>query len=178
VCTYLALTPLMLKLHPMRMAIGGFALLTVASFAAYVGIRGPLTFTIFIVVLLVSVAIYQGGTAAVNARMLPAEKYGQFTSAGSMIFRLGVAIGAWVLGLMLGSQIVANVTDWMRSNFHTSASKYQFIFFWLAAFNFVGLLLTILVYFDWKKLGGEHGYKPPMREPKPIPAESLPPACT
>jgi Na+/melibiose symporter-like transporter len=142
---YLALVPIMYKLHPMKAAVVGYVLMTAAAGASFFLVHDPTSFRIMTIVTFVCVALYLGGTAALNPRMLPREKFGQFASAGAMLFRLSVAGASIGMGLLL---------DFAGSN--------RFVFLWFFSFNVIGLLLAIWVYIDWKRLGGEAGYTPPL----------------
>lgn len=141
---YLGLTPIMLKLHPLKAAIGGLLLMSASALLAFLFVRGPLSFEICTLATFISVALYLGGTQALNPRMLPREKFGQFASAGAMIFRITVALAAFGAGWMLD---------------HVATNRY--VFLWLSGFTALGLAMAVLVYRDWKRLGGEEGYVPP-----------------
>lgn len=148
---YLALVPIMLKLHPLRAAIGGYMAMGLGAGLGFFFIHDEWTFKVFILGTFVAVAFYLGGTAAIGPKLLPREQYGQFASAGAMIFRLSVALATPALGLVLDLSRAANGGE----------PAYTLIFLWLAAFCAIGLGLAVWLYFDWKKLGGDENYQAP-----------------
>ncbi|WP_428940895.1 MFS transporter [Fontivita pretiosa] len=145
IAIYLALVPIMVRLHPLKAALGGYVLMTLTAIVSFFLVHNPISFGVMTILTFITVAIYLGGTAALNPRMLPQQQFGQFASAGAMIFRITVAISAWAMGLVL---------DWTASN--------RFIYLWLFIFTAIGTVLTVMVYREWKALGGEEAYTPPV----------------
>lgn len=140
---YLALVPVMTRLHPVYAGLMGYALMTLSAGLGMLFIHDELTFRIFTIMTFASVGLYLGGTAAIGPRLLPKEKYGQFASAGALIFRLSVAMVGTFSGLLI---------DRMGE---------RFVFVWLFGFLCVGCVLMVMLYFDWKKLGGVKSFEPP-----------------
>lgn len=140
---YLALVPIMKKLHPLKAGLLGYGLMIVAALAGAAFVRDEQSFKIVTIVTFAAVGLYLVGTAALPARMLPKEKFGQFTSAGSIIFRLSVAIVSTPAGLLF-------------QHFGT-----KLVFAWLLAFLLLGGVCIVLLYMDWKRLGGERDFVPP-----------------
>jgi maltose/moltooligosaccharide transporter len=160
---YLALVPIMIKLHPLRAAILGFALMLITAVAGAGLIHGPASFRTMVVLTFAAVAMYLGGTAAIGARLLPMEKYGQFASAGALIFRLTVAVAGIPVGFLL-----------------EQTNNGRVLFAWFGGCCLVGLALAISLYRDWQRLGGDEGYQPPrpwqfVRENDPRGFDVLPP---
>lgn len=141
---YLALVPVMLKLHPVRAGVLGYVVMTATAVIAMLIVHDPLTFQIMTIAMFASVALYLGGTAAIGPRLLPKAYYGQFASAGAMVFRLSVAMVGWIAGMVFDYAGV------------------RFIYAWLAIFLTLGTLLMIWLYLDWKRLGGDAGYEAPL----------------
>jgi maltose/moltooligosaccharide transporter len=140
---FLALVPIMAKLHPVYAGVAGYVLMTLAAIGGTFFITGPTTFGVFTVLTFASVGLYLGGTAAIGPRLLPPEKYGQFASAGALVFRLGVAVVGTGAGIVL---------DKLGS---------RFIYAWLLTFLVIGTGLMWMVYRDWQRLGGAEAYVPP-----------------
>lgn len=141
---YFVLVFVMRWVHPLKAAVLGYVLMTVTALLGFVLIRSPETFSLFTILTFITVAVYLGGTAAMNARILPREQFGQFASAGAMVFRISIAVAAVAMGLVL---------DWTHSN--------RYVFLWMFVFQAIGTVLGISVFFDWKNLGGERSYRPP-----------------
>lgn len=140
---YLALVPVMRKLHPVKAGLLGYVLMIVAALAGSLFVHDEQTFRIITIVTFAAVGLYLVGTAALPARLLPREKYGQFSSASAIVFRLSVAIVSTPAGLFLQ---------------HFGS---RHIFTWLLTFLVLGGVCMVLLYSDWKRLGGEKGFVPP-----------------
>jgi predicted MFS family arabinose efflux permease len=140
---YLALVPVMRKLHPVKAGLLGYGLMIVAALAGAFLVRDETSFRIITIVTFATVGIYLVGTAALPARLLPREKYGQFSSAGAIVFRLSVALVSTPAGLFLQ---------------HFGS---RHIFTWLLTFLLLGGICMTLLYIDWKRLGGDKDFVPP-----------------
>lgn len=145
IAIYLCLVPVMAKVHPLRAGIFGYACMLACAAGAFFFIRGPWTFGVFTVLTFASVGIYLGGTAAIGPKLLPLAKYGQFASAGAVIFRLSVAMVGVIAGFVF------------------DRLGMRFLYAWLAVFLAIGLGLMLSLYRDWNRLGGDEGYTPPER---------------
>lgn len=141
---YLALVPIMVKLHPVRAGVVGYVVMTLTAIAAMLIVHDPRTFQIMTIAMFASVALYLGGTAAIGPRLLPKAYYGQFASAGAMVFRLSVAMVGWIAGMVFDFAGV------------------RFVYAWLAFFLTVGTFLMVWLYADWKRLGGDDAYVAPL----------------
>ena len=76
--------------------------------------------------------------------ILPADKYGQFCSANSMVNSLVVLLGAWLGGYM------------------TDLFGYRVMFIWDFCVTLIATLAVAGVYWQWKLLGGKAHYTPPV----------------
>lgn len=141
---YTALVPVMAKLHPLKAGVIGYALMIGAALAGTFLIHDELSFRIVTIMTFAAVGLYLVGTAALPARMLPREKFGQFASAGAIVFRLSVAIVSTPAGLFF-------------THFGT-----QHVFTWLLMFSTLGGVCIVLLYLDWKKRGGDERFVPPL----------------
>lgn len=144
IAIYLCLVPVMTKVHPLRAGLFGYAFMLSCAAGAFVFIQRPWTFGIFTVLTFVAVAIYLGGTAAIGPKLLPLEKYGQFASAGAVVFRLSVAL----VGVLAGV-----VFDYLGT---------RYVYAWLAFFLALGTAMMWLLYLEWKRLGGDESFQPPL----------------
>lgn len=141
---YLLLVPVMIKLHPVRAGVLGYVVMAITAIAAMLVVHDQTTFKVMTIAMFASVALFLGGTAAIGPRLLPQAYYGQYASAGAMVFRLSVAMVGWIAGIVFD---VAGV---------------RFVYAWLAIFLCLGTALMIWLYLDWKRLGGDEGYVAPL----------------
>jgi Na+/melibiose symporter-like transporter len=141
---YLCLGPLVDRLHPLRAGLMGFVLIAASAIGAFAFIHSGWSFGLWVVVIFAAIAIYQGAASSLGPRLLPATHYGQFNAASALVFHFGQMLLTPILGL---------ITD----HFGNAA-----IFPWLCGFSMAGTVLLYLVYRDWKSLGGDKGYVPPM----------------
>ncbi len=141
---FLLLGPVVDKLHPLRMGIAAATLVITMTAVCFFGITGPLSFAICVTGLYVTIAVYQAATGAIGPRLLPRSQYGQFNSAGAMLWQFGWAAAATLCGKLIDS------TD------------PRFLFLWCLSFFVVGTLLFVWLFFDWKRLGGDEHYVAPL----------------
>jgi MFS family permease len=147
IAIYLMLVPLMRFVHPIIAGLAGYLLMTSAAIYGAFFVHDEASFRIAIFLVFGSVGLYLGGTAAIGPRLLPKEKYGQFASAGAMVFRLGVMLA----GILAGVVFEKLGPEW--------------VFKWLLFFLVLGFVMMLLLWHDWRKRGGSQGYTPPMRSP-------------
>jgi nitrate/nitrite transporter NarK len=145
-CVFLVLGPIVDKFHPLRVGLVGYLMMFAAPFASFFLIHDERSFAIWIVATYVAVAVFQGALGALSPRILPRQQYGQFCSANAMVVQAGLLVGWWVFGKYL---------DFMEN--------YRYIFAWFFCFAGVGAVLMVLVYRQWKQLGGDEAYEPPVR---------------
>jgi MFS family permease len=113
-----------------------------------------------------------------SMRLLPRDRYGQFAASAVMVRTL--------LSLILGSALGSGFMLLMRSVHHCDiplahlaandpaqiAHKFYFTrynFVWQMFFQVINLFCYILLYREWKRLGGKEHYKPPIIVSKPPP---------
>jgi hypothetical protein len=141
--------PIIDRVHPIRAALTGFALMTIMSAASFVFVRGMWSFAVLVVITYASIAVLQGAYLALLPRILPRSHYGQFCSANAVL---------WHFGLMVLLPVCGHLLDVMGN---------RWIFAWLAAFSLVGFLALCWVYIGWQRLGGDDQYQPPPPVPEP-----------
>ena len=117
--------------------------------ALFIGTGGETTFLILTVAVFASVAIFQASTSALGPRILPAKQYGQFCSANAMVFHLGLMVAMPAAG-------------WVFDRI-----GYRYIYAWFAAFAVFSTAFVVMLYFDWKRLGGDENYVAPTVEEEP-----------
>jgi hypothetical protein len=145
---FFVLGPIVDRFHPIRAGLLGFALILAAAVGSILFIHGTWSFAIWVIITFVCVAIYQGAAGALGPRLLPKEAYGQFCSATAFFWHLGLMVLTPVLGMLM-------------DHFGNGA-----VFGWFCGFTIVGIAMMLLLYRDWKNLGGDENYRPPLvREP-------------
>lgn len=145
---FIVLATLIDRFHPIRTGLFALVFVLIAGVASFFLIHGERSFAICITALYTAIAVYQAATGAINARMLPRDRYGQFNSANVIVWQLGWAAMAIVCGKFL---------DLIGDN--------RFLFLWFSAWSAFALVMTIFVYRDWKKLGGDDAFVPPLSGP-------------
>lgn len=154
---FIVLAPIIDRYHPLRAGIAALFVVVASSVLCFFFIRGERSFQILITLTYTAIAVYQAATGAINVRILPRERFGQFNSANVIVWQLGWAAASIACGKFL---------DLVGNN--------RFLFLWFAGFAGFGLVMTLLVYRDWKKLGGDEGYVPPLSTPQAaVPVETL-----
>jgi nitrate/nitrite transporter NarK len=136
--------PMIDRFHPLRAGMFGYVLMCVTAALSYLFIRGATSFGIWVVITFAAVAVYQGATGALGPRILPKEQYGQFCSASAMV---------WHLGLMVLKPTLGKLIDLFGN---------PVTFAWFFCFSAGGIVAMVLVYRDWKRLGGDKDYRPPV----------------
>jgi maltose/moltooligosaccharide transporter len=146
---FLMLGPLVDRVHPLRAGLAGLVLVFVSALLSFLFIGSAASFGVWTVILFSAVAVYQGATGALGPRILPRSHYGQFCAASALVFHFGQMLLAPVLGRL--TDVYGNVA----------------IYPWFFGFAGAGILLLSMVYRDWKKLGGDAHYIPPLRTDSP-----------
>ena len=137
------LGPVLDRFHPTRVAVAGFAMLAVSAAAGFWLIDGRGTFVGCTIATFLSVAVIQNALQTMGPRVLPVERYGQFSSANSMVSETGMLFLAYACGRLL---------DRMGQ---------PYLFAWLGGFAVLGLVMTTSLYRAWLARGGDAAYTPP-----------------
>ena len=85
-------------------------------------------------------------------RLFPHDRFGQFCAANAMCGSLGAIVGGVLAGVFL---------DGMKGFFPANDYYYRFIPIWSIGFMLAATGATVLIYREWKALGGDAGYTPP-----------------
>ncbi|MDB6095333.1 MAG: hypothetical protein JWM32_2895 [Verrucomicrobia bacterium] len=137
--------PLIDRFHPIRVGLVGMFLISVSYFSCYWLIHGSNSLLVFWSINQGMIAIYLGAGAALTPRLLPREFYGQYLSANQAFGYMSVIIGPPLCGWFLGT-----VRD------------YRYIFILCGACTTMTLVTLIALFIQWKKLGGDKGFRPPV----------------
>jgi predicted MFS family arabinose efflux permease len=154
---FLAMGPLVDRFHPLRAGIVANVLACITGTAAFVVTRGQTSFIVMSVAGYIAIAIFQASTFALGPRILPQKQYGQFCSAIAIVYRLGLAIAMPLAG-------------WFFDRV-----GYAYLFAWFAAFTFLSSILIVMLYRDWRRLGGDEHYEAPTIEDEPASVQSCGP---
>jgi hypothetical protein len=151
------------RFHPLRVMlwikVGLLAVAPLNLIWIFTRFSPDVNFNIILVLLVFNIPlslIYQAVTLPMYMRLLPKNQYGQFCSFNAICT---AAVGA--LGGVLGGLYI----DLMRHFFPDATwgkdFYYRFAPVWPIPFLAMGLFLLVLLYREWKKLGGEAHYVPP-----------------
>jgi MFS family permease len=137
------LGPLLDRFHPTRVAIVGFSLMFLAAVASFLLVHDRATFIGCTIAMYVAIAVVHGATSTLGPRLLPRERYGQFSAANAMVGESGMLIFYGLCGLML------------------DRFGQQSLFLWTGAFSLFGLAMVVILYRSWLARGGDANYTPP-----------------
>ena len=88
-------------------------------------------------------------------RIFPHERFGQFCAANAMCAAFGTMLGGVSAGFFL---------DLIKGISPPGDFYYRFAPVWSVLFLSLTLVATCLVYREWKKLGGDKNYRPPIAD--------------
>jgi len=140
---YFAVGPFVDQLHPVRVCLAGLALCTAAFLGCFAFAQTPASFSVWWMLLMATVAVYQGGFGALLPRLMERARYGQFVSANQIFGFSGVVVAPVFCGWLI-----------------ERLQDYRFLFVWCAVCCGLGFLMGLLVFFEWKKLGGDKDFRP------------------
>lgn len=133
------------RFHPLRLGILGMGLyMVVTLFGFFFATTIPTFFIAFVLHTVVS-GVYITGTASIGQRLLPMAKFAQFSSAAGVIGATCFMILPPSLGVLIEA---------MNHNY-----RYVFLIGSLIAAS--SILAYIIVFFNYKKLGGDVAYAAP-----------------
>ncbi len=135
------------RFHPLRVQMVSSLLVGMVYLAGYFTARTPDSFLLWWLCSAASCAAFLASYLTVFARLFPASHFGECVSANTIIFHLG---------LIFSPMLAAQVLQWTHD--------YRVVFLWTGLFSTVGGIVTIFLYRDWLKLGGDASYSPPGEE--------------
>jgi maltose/moltooligosaccharide transporter len=147
------------RFHPLRVLIGAtLAMLLIQPlWLAFVFFEfGPAaSHTLFVVITAITIpanTLYFAAELPMYMRILPKERYGQFSSANAMVRSVAVILGGVILGLSL---------DRISVFFPARDFAYRFLPVWAILSLAGSLFLLLKLHAAWKKQGGPLSYTPP-----------------
>jgi len=145
--------------HPLRIATYIAVFGAVTGFSGWIWLTMTLPGSLYFWLSLGGTLVFAFGTCLQDAcgiplfmRLMPKSRYGQFSSANSIIRSFARILG----GLLAGPFI-----DAIQHFYHGSDFAYRWIFVWPWMFNIVSTVFICMGYREWKRLGGDDNYCPP-----------------
>lgn len=145
--------------HPMRIsaygAVFGFIGVSMGWVWIFVDIPGNFFFWLCLgsgVISAFQSAIVGGASLPLYMRIFPQSRYGQFCSAQSLI--------RCIFGIVFGT-LAGLYIDLVTYLCNGSEFAYRFICLWQIIFAAVGVVLFIMMYREWYRLGGDSHFHPP-----------------
>lgn len=103
-------------------------------------------------------AINDAAEIPMYMRLLPRERYGQFCSANAMVRAF-----AMIFGSVLAGWFIASLEPWQGE------WRYTWVAVWTIIWQVPGGVFLFLMYRQWKLLGGNTNYTPPIAKDVPLP---------
>ena len=152
------------RFHPLRMLLAGIAaqVLMGLVWMVFAFMRHQVTLhtaiSIWMVLCAVGLplnALYGASELPTLMKLLPRERYGQFCSANAMVRSIALIFAGIACGAFL---------DLAKRLNPDPVYCYRFISVWNLFFNSCAAFFFFLLYREWKRLGGMHGFVPPQVE--------------
>jgi MFS family permease len=134
------------RIPSLYITLGSIFAIALSALAALFWVKTGTGFLIYSLLSAVPLVGFGLGAMTAMMKLFPSLKFGQF-AAGLNVFGCGVLIaGNLLIGLMMD----------------LFANNYRLAFLWTAVLSVAAALPMMLVIRQWKKLGGEEGYVPPL----------------
>lgn len=151
------------RFHPLRIMIAtqvGFCVVMLLKFIyLFHDFPKDTVFWIYAATSGIAIPISVAHAAAIlpmHMRLFPHERFGQFCAANAMCSALGIMVAGALAGVFL---------DTLRKLFASSGDYYyRFVPVWSFFFMALAAVMTALIYREWKKLGGDKHYRPPIED--------------
>jgi len=140
------------RVHPLRLNMVGVGLTFVVLAFSSVMVRTPATFSVFTLLWAFAWLCYTASGPAMTFVLLPRLRFGQFGSAVAITNSIAAAVANYLGG---------GFVDWLGSQ-HLGRSPYLGVYWWGAIFTGLSFLFMILLYREWKHLGGRRYFVPPV----------------
>ncbi len=148
------------RLHPLRMLLGATALILVGqSLWLYFLFADPgignsrILYIVFVSISVPISALYAAAELPMYMRLLSRERYGQYCSANAMFRSITVTVAGVISGGLIDLIAIYSVDrDY----------AYRFVPIWIMVCFAGSLVFLSLLYREWKRLGGDRDYRPPL----------------
>jgi Na+/melibiose symporter-like transporter len=145
--------------HPLRVqmvALAGLLLITPVQLVFLFRDFTPAgAYVLLVTSYLVSIplqGLYAAAEIPMFMRLLPKSRYGQFSSSNALVR----AVFALIAGFLAGAFI-----DGMARLTGDHERAYRFVPLWSLAFQSLAAVFLVMLYFAWRKHGGDAAYVPP-----------------
>lgn len=145
--------------HPVRIVLLGLVVMAVTTPIGFLFFRGGFSKEVTVVLAIAYTAVQIPGSVIFQAsilpmfmRLLPRERYGQFSSANAMVRSLTMIAAGTAVGY------VFNI---LKNMFPENNYYYRFVPVWTLIFQVVAVTAMISLYRTWQRLGGDEHYVPP-----------------
>lgn len=163
------------RFHPLRiMLVAQIGFCVISSFnLVFLFFEFPpeAAFWIYAAIAGISIPISVANVSAgmpMSMRLFPHERYGQFCSANAMCVALGTMVGGALAGAFLDALSrclsTGNVIAILGRTVPSNDFYFRFIPLWTLIFMMLAFGTCYLVYREWKKLGGDKNYRPPLKD--------------
>ncbi|MFA5865761.1 MAG: MFS transporter [Phycisphaerae bacterium] len=147
------------RIHPLRVLIISLVIITLVQPVGFIYLfvdfspQVVLWITIGLNFILIPAGTLNAAAATpLYMAILPKERYGQFRSADAMIRSISTIIFGTLAGFFM---------DALKNLYHNDPFYYRYIPCWAFLFQIVGMTFFLLLYREWKALGGRDHYVPP-----------------
>lgn len=147
------------KKHPLRVILLGVSLMAIATPLGFVFLHNSFAPNVVFWLAVAYVGVQIPGQAIYNAsalplfmKLLPHERYGQFSAANAMVRSVVLVVAGAVFGFGL---------DKLKAIYPAQDYYYRFIPFWVLVFQILAIAALLKLFKAWKKLGGDEHYTPP-----------------
>ena len=97
-------------------------------------------------------AMVNASLMPLQMKIYPRDRFAQIGSAGGIVQALGGIFGGMIAGLWL---------DWLKGHETVALFHYRYYPAWVSGSHIVCLIFTLLLYREWKRLGGDDHYTAP-----------------
>ncbi|MFA5865456.1 MAG: MFS transporter [Phycisphaerae bacterium] len=147
------------RLHPLRVMIGVKIIILIMAPIGLLYLffdftpQTVLYITIVTTCILIPVvALYKTATLPMYMAILPKDRYGQFSSANSIVINIFSIFGVLAAGLFM---------DFLKNLYHGDKFYYRYAACWTLALELISMVFLLLLYRGWKQHGGRQNYVPP-----------------
>lgn len=140
---FFLLGPAVDRYHPTRIGLVGFAAMAFSGVLGFTLTHDAKSFGIWLTGAYVAFALFQAGLVSLGPRMLPRSRYGQFCAATMVVVESGVIVLSWACGKMM------------------DVFGDRYLWLWLAVFGGLGVVAMVLLFWAWRREGGDLDYVPP-----------------
>jgi predicted MFS family arabinose efflux permease len=97
-------------------------------------------------------SVVRASEMPLQMRLLPRDRYAQLGSAAGIIISIGIMAAGVISGAWL---------EWMKARETVELFHYRYLPAWSAVCILIALGFFVLLYREWKRLGGDQHYTAP-----------------